>query len=231
MLGRTVNYKAVNAKNFNWPFEKTADVLKAADITFVNLEAPLVENCPVTNEGMIFCADTRHANGLAFAGVDLASMANNHAKNYGIEGINTTSNVLSKNSILTVGTSGAVIKNVKGVNFAFLAYNDVTQKQVETATLHAVGNHPHWIQPIEFYRKKPILYSQGNFVFDQMWSEKTRIGIVARFVFYNTTLIDIELFPIKIYNYGQPHFLVGDEKGMILAQLEKESATLSVYRR
>lgn len=272
MLGRSVNYKAVNAKNFNWPFEKTAKSLKTADITFINLEAPLVEDCPLTNEGMLFCGDTRHVNGLASAGVDLVSIANNHAKNYGTEGVNTTSDILNKSSIFTVGTSGAVIRDVRGLHFAFLAYNDVVQKQVDIDTLHAeisaarnkadiivvmfhwgteytnqptprqrelayeainagadivVGNHPHWIQPIVFYREKPILYSQGNFIFDQMWSLKTRIGIVARFVFYDTTLIDIELLPVKIYNYGQPRFLTDDEKEKVIENMRKESEKLS----
>ena len=30
-----------------------------------------------------------------------------------------------------------------------------------------VGAHPHVVQPVEFYRGRPIVYSLGNFVFDQ----------------------------------------------------------------
>ncbi len=32
-----------------------------------------------------------------------------------------------------------------------------------------VGAHPHVIQPHEIYQGKPIIYSLGNFVFDEMW--------------------------------------------------------------
>lgn len=31
-----------------------------------------------------------------------------------------------------------------------------------------IGGHPHVIQPSETYQEKPIVYSMGNFVFDQM---------------------------------------------------------------
>jgi poly-gamma-glutamate synthesis protein (capsule biosynthesis protein) len=79
-----------------------------------------------------------------------------------------------------------------------------------------IGNHPHWIQPIEVYNGKIIVYSHGNFVFDQMWSEKTREGIVTRYTFYNKKSIDVEVIPVKIDDFGQPRVLEGDEKEKIL---------------
>lgn len=33
-----------------------------------------------------------------------------------------------------------------------------------------IGNHPHWAQVTEGYRGHPIIYSMGNFIFDQQWS-------------------------------------------------------------
>ncbi|MCL5019359.1 MAG: CapA family protein, partial [Patescibacteria group bacterium] len=50
---RSVNFQA-SQRGFIWPYEKTAEVLKEGDITFVNLESPLVSNCPLTQEGMVF---------------------------------------------------------------------------------------------------------------------------------------------------------------------------------
>jgi len=43
-----------------------------------------------------------------------------------------------------------------------------------------VGHHPHVIQKIDYYKHKPIFYSLGNFVFDQLQPE-TRSGIVVGF--------------------------------------------------
>jgi len=65
--------------------------------------------------------------------------------------------------------------------------------QIKTRTYHALidagadmvlGDHPHWIQPSEVYQGKLIVYSLGNFMFDQQSDrERTRsaaIDITAR---------------------------------------------------
>ncbi len=67
-----------------------------------------------------------------------------------------------------------------------------------------IGHHPHWVQEYEEYKGKPIYYSLGNLVFDQMWSEETRNGLVVKLTFSGKNLIKQEQFPIKIFDYGQP---------------------------
>ncbi len=69
-----------------------------------------------------------------------------------------------------------------------------------------VGHHPHWIQEKEVYQEKPIYYSLGNFVFDQMWSEETREGILVNFIFQGKNLVKEEILPFKIFDFGQPRF-------------------------
>ena len=41
-----------------------------------------------------------------------------------------------------------------------------------------IGHHPHVGQDIEIYKEKPIIYSLGNFIFDQYFSKETMRGIV-----------------------------------------------------
>ncbi|MBQ2029204.1 MAG: CapA family protein, partial [Clostridia bacterium] len=36
------------------------------------------------------------------------------------------------------------------------------------------GHHPHVLQPVQFYKGKPILYSTGNFTFGTMSSNVDR---------------------------------------------------------
>ncbi|OGH18100.1 MAG: hypothetical protein A2770_03980 [Candidatus Levybacteria bacterium RIFCSPHIGHO2_01_FULL_38_12] len=202
----------------------TADILISADITFINLETSLIRNCPLVNDGMKFCGDEKNIYGLVFAGVDIASLANNHASNYGTNAVTSTANLLSSNGILVTGIDGPVYKNVRGLNFAFLGYNDIGYKQegiswadeakiqTEIAEAHkkiehqsqpnerqkflghlaidsgadlVIGNHPHWVQPIEIYKDKLITYAHGNFVFDQEWSLKTKQGVVGRYTFFD----------------------------------------------
>lgn len=93
---RSVNYQIVTRKNFNWPYENIADFLKSADITFINLETPLINNCPLTQEGMIFCGDSKNVEGLVYSGVDVVSLANNHAANYGEKAVLETVALLKK---------------------------------------------------------------------------------------------------------------------------------------
>lgn len=44
-----------------------------------------------------------------------------------------------------------------------------------------IGAHPHVIQTYENYRGVPIVYSLGNFLFDQDWSVATQQGLALRF--------------------------------------------------
>lgn len=47
-----------------------------------------------------------------------------------------------------------------------------------------VGAHPHVPQDIEIYNSKPIMYSLGNFMFDQSWSKPTMQGSVVQMQVY-----------------------------------------------
>ncbi len=40
-----------------------------------------------------------------------------------------------------------------------------------------IGHHPHVVQNQEMYKGVPIVYSLGNFIFDQFWSAETQKGM------------------------------------------------------
>lgn len=275
---RAVNFKTVQDNNFLWPFEKTAEVLKKADVTLINLESPLMEGCPVTTEGMIFCGDPKHIEGLSFAGVDVANLANNHLENWGLQGVESTASILEGAKILPIGINNPQFIERAGLKVAFLGYNDVgggqvissvddeekvvaeikqakdladlvivsfhwgeeytalpTERQKELAHLAVdsgadliIGNHPHWLQPVEIYKNKLIVYAHGNFIFDQMWSEETKKGVVGRYTFYDEQLIDVEFLPVYIIDYGQPEFLEGERKEEVLGALKRSCLSLIV---
>lgn len=130
MLGRMVNVQMLKYKDFKYPFSKTASFTSAADITFGNLESPIVSNCPTTSVGMIFCARPESIGGLKFAGFDVLSVANNHILNYGQEGLSQTTELLNKNGILpsTNNLTMPVLSKVEGkqsnnLSFGFLSFN------------------------------------------------------------------------------------------------------------
>ena len=269
---RAANYQAtVRYKDMLWPWRKTAEFLRQADVTLINLETPLFSDCKAEfSTTMIFCGSAKNIDGLLFAGVDVASLANNHIGNYGSARVEETKKILEDGGILVTGVDSPVFKNIRGIKFAFLGYNDIdspldfkkiaeevtatkknadvvivefhwgieyqeqlSQRQKELGHLAIdsgadliIGNHPHWIEPVEIYKGKLITYAHGNFIFDQEWSEKTKLGVVGKYTFYDNKLIDAEFFPVRIMDYGQPYFLEGKEKEKILEEMKTASEKL-----
>lgn len=250
MLGRSVNTRIQKYADPTWPFKNIANVLSAADVTIVNLESPFSIGCQPTDTGMLFCADPHSVFGLVYAGVDIASLSNNHINNQGREGVDETVSILKENGIIPTGLGKPEFKTVKNIKIAILSFCDLPQMNekemasqisdskndadIIITTFHwgqeyqknpssrqtllahlaidsgadiVVGHHPHWIQTDEVYKGKPIYYSLGNLIFDQMWSEETRLGEILKVTYQNTTLLNKEVTPIKIFDYGQPSIL------------------------
>ena len=90
-----------------------------------------------------------------------------------------------------------------------------------------IGNHPHWYQGVEVYKGKLITYAHGNFVFDQMWSEETREGVIGTYTFYGTQLVAASWKPVRSYDYGQPVFMNAADSASTLQTMEAASDTLA----
>ncbi|MFH1561515.1 MAG: CapA family protein [Patescibacteria group bacterium] len=82
-----------------------------------------------------------------------------------------------------------------------------------------VGHHPHVLQPIEYYQDKLIIYSLGNFVFDQMWSPATRTGAIGLVTINPDSKDELELIPVLIENYCQPRPIEGESKENLVQSL------------
>lgn len=101
------------------------------------------------------------------------------------------------------------------------------QKEFARAAIDAgadivVGHHPHWPQTFEFYQGKAIIYSLGNFVFDQMWSPETRQGLMLKLV-WRDEIKELSLIPTKIYSYGQVEVIeIGLERSNILKKISAD---------
>ncbi len=140
MLGRSVNKNIVAHNDPTWPFKNVGELLSAADITYINLENPLVENCPVIESGFKFCGGLDNVKGLVYAGVDVASLANNHATNYGPAGLALTISVLESHGISPVGLGSPVKLTRRGQTFTFLSFNDIGPYPVPTQYRGCNGN-------------------------------------------------------------------------------------------
>ncbi|MBA2396002.1 MAG: CapA family protein [Ktedonobacteraceae bacterium] len=70
-----------------------------------------------------------------------------------------------------------------------------------------VGAHPHVIEPYEYYRGKPIIYSLGNFVFDYMDADVVRRGNILTLTLNKEHLLNWKLIPTYIGKWGEPILL------------------------
>lgn len=75
-----------------------------------------------------------------------------------------------------------------------------------------LGDHSHWVQPVEIYKGRYIAYSLGNFVFDQMWSVETRQGSLHRLFFDGARLTSVRIVPTLLEDWHQPRPLRPDER-------------------
>lgn len=77
--------------------------LKAADIAFVNLEAPLTTRGVRAEKQNTLRADPGQVHDLLISGVDIVGLANNHMLDYGIDGLMDTLALLDRHNLLQVG--------------------------------------------------------------------------------------------------------------------------------
>lgn len=263
--------------DYLYPFHATMDITSAADITVANLEAPLVEYCPVHVEGFTFCGRPGVVGAMRDAGFDVVTMENNHIGNYGSPGVDETVRHLESSGLKWADRSTLAVVDVRGLMFGFIAFNSVGEtvnrdemassirdarakvdvlsvavhwgaeyvalpqpgpgvaedNPVELAHLMVdsgadlvIGNHPHWVQAVEFYKGKYIAYAHGNFIFDQMWSYETRVGVIGKYTFYDEELIGVEYIPTLIENYAQPVPMQGAERQSVLDGMRAASEEL-----
>lgn len=122
MLARWIGKKARQEKDWAWPFRLIHETLLEADVAFVNLESPFSERGPYEQSGMVFRARPEMIEGLTLAGIDVASLANNHVRDAGAAGLEYTLKLLKEHGIGATGLEdGALVKRA-GTALRFLGY-------------------------------------------------------------------------------------------------------------
>lgn len=86
-----------------------------------------------------------------------------------------------------------------------------------------VGSHPHWVQGLEHYQDGVILYSLGNFIADQMWSDETTLGVMALLIFRHGRLVGLRLQAVQIADYHQPRPLPPAEAEAVYRSMQEAS--------
>lgn len=97
--------KLPDAKHAGWSalLEGVADELRAADLTFVNLETPVAPKADRGSRPFVFNAPVEALSALKDAGVDLFSFANNHVYDQGRAGLLETIEQLDAHGVVRLG--------------------------------------------------------------------------------------------------------------------------------
>lgn len=214
--------------------EEMVDEMRNADITMINEEFPFsVRGNQAQDKQFTFRVDPVYVKIFQELGIDVVTVANNHALDYGKEALSDTFQTLDDADIAYVGageTNERAAEPYKveagGKTFGILAASrvipevswnvenqqpgmlctydsrilcDAINKAKETCDyvvvyVHwgierdnvpqdyqrqlgkeyidagadmVIGSHPHVLQGIEYYNEKPIVYSLGNYIFNQ----------------------------------------------------------------
>jgi len=267
MLSRNVAASIQRHNNdYTFPFQKTVQYTREADVAFCNLECPVTERGDLVSKNYQFRATPASLAGLTYAGFRLVSVANNHVLDYGPIGLDDTLQALARSHINYVGIcledapQVPVVFNVKGMRIGYLAYADPKptfayakeflnfptrpakgekeiiqadiarlkpQVDLVVVSIHwgteyqtesddwqrelgrfiidagaaiVAGHHPHVQQDPELYNGGLIIYSMGNFVFDQHTRPPTRLSRLYRVYVSKSGLIRAEYLPLEITN-------------------------------
>ncbi|CAN7390178.1 CapA family protein [Massilia sp. LjRoot122] len=145
MLGRLVA-KAIARHGPAYPLGPIAGLLRAADLRIVNLECAITRSMAHWDgapKAFYFGAPPEAALTLAGAGIDIASLANNHSLDYGVTGLRDTIAALEGQGIAHAGAgedlSAALrpaLADCRGLRFGMAAFCD-HQRDFAAGPAHA----------------------------------------------------------------------------------------------
>ncbi len=122
-----------------------------------------------------------------------------------------------------------------GVEDSFKVTNEqkeLAHKLIDDGADMILGHHPHQFQGIELYKGKPILYSMGNFLFDQNDPENMESFIIDM-KYKGAELTEFSALPVRIINKSIVEIQTGSNAAALLkrqAELCRELGTEPVIQ-
>jgi poly-gamma-glutamate synthesis protein (capsule biosynthesis protein) len=95
----------LQAQGYDFPYRATIDLVRGADLAVLNLEMPITDrgSPPTLYKDYIYRARPQAAAGLAWAGIDVVALANNHVIDYGDVGLADTLTALRRQGMVPLG--------------------------------------------------------------------------------------------------------------------------------
>ena len=165
-----------------------------------------------------------------FVGANYSTVIETENGNVGIIGVTDVVNSANDRQYLIMADSPKVIEEIKRLkkvctlvavyihwgreldNLPTIRMKTLAQAFIEAGADIIVGTHPHVVGKVECIQGKPVIYSLGNFLFDQKY-EETKKGAILHCVIGKTNILNCKLIgtetpansflpnPIKIDSY------------------------------
>lgn len=139
--------KMMSTGDFSY-FDEVKALTAAHDCSIINLEAPIVTKNPIPIKkcGPNLKTSDRAAESIAYAGFNMATLANNHVLDYGKNGLNETISSLEQNGIMYVG-AGHDIKSSAQIKYytkgdKTLGIINCCEHEFSIATQESAGANP-----------------------------------------------------------------------------------------
>ena len=118
-------------KGYAWPFSGLYDLLSADDLSIINLEGVLKDDTRGRQQGKLhwFRGPTSFAGILPAGSIELAGLANNHMRDYGIAGHNSTRKALKAAGIPYFGYGDTYIHEHQGLKIGFGGIRETIWRQ------------------------------------------------------------------------------------------------------
>lgn len=121
----------VEEKGYDWPFSGVLHLLEQDDLSIINFEGVLRDDARNRAQRGLhwFRGPTAFAKILPLGSIELAGLANNHARDYGKEGFTSTRQALNEAGVPTFGYGEVYTTNIKGVLLGFGGIRETTWRQ------------------------------------------------------------------------------------------------------
>jgi len=171
MLGRYVREK-MNVEGVSYPFQQVSPLFQNKDLVILNLEGPFTTFPPqsLNPNNVTFTFKPDILPMLKEQGVTTVSLANNHTRDYGVDGFNQTKSFLEEEGIDYFGDyfnkdSVSLVKEIHGIKIGFIGYHQFSYQNVdlllaETERLRSKVDwlvvFPHWGEEYQTYSFTPF---------------------------------------------------------------------------
>lgn len=170
-----------------------------------------------------------HPNTLATTSISIVQLASSTVGLIGLNTIGTTPQTEDLEKIMRAARELSDVQVVYvhwGTEYELLHNTEQIKLAEQLVSLGVdliVGHHPHVVQDIQLINETPVIFSLGNFVFDQYFSKDVHEGLVVELKEVSENFI-LTLLPISTHGSRvRPRLMPAYERSVFLQDLANRS--------